>query len=397
MVRRLRRSLALAAVPLVAVLAACGSSGGGSGNTASGSGSCSPSSGYTNASTAVPSNADPALVKAYQDYVKPNMPGVPFSLLQCAKSEGKLTWYTITLPDATPAVLKLFEKEFPFIKVSTYSDSGPVVFQKFVNEATAGQDKADVVQTTSPIYVDQAEQQGLIANYVPTSENQFEAGTYEHGVWYPYAQATQTVYMYNTKNVSAAQIAALKTYPGLWSPAMKGLKIAIPPPATQANAQLYLYYLQQTYGINSWHSLANEHPLLLGVTPAADAVASGEVDVAAVTEGSAYTVFQTGAPVAWTVPSPALSQTYPQVIAKSAPDPNAARLFQEFVLSRPAQLLYAQNAYPVTRKDVPESRADLLKESWFQKNRTYYKLDYSKFSSQLDSIISQAKTIFGNG
>jgi iron(III) transport system substrate-binding protein len=67
-----------------------------------------------------------------------------------------------------------------------------------------------------------------------------------------------------------------------------------------------------------------------------------------------------GAPIEWIAPEPVIGLTFGTAVVKDAPHPNAARLFNDFLLSREGQEIIAAAGYFVPRTDVA---SPILKET----------------------------------
>ena len=294
-------------------------------------------------STAIPADADPDIAAVYKDYVMEQMPGVPYALVAGAAKEGTLLWYSRRIPAANDPIVEAFQKAFPFIQVTQYSDSGPALFQRFMTEQRAGTKMADVVQMTGNNLMAQAIDEGYIADYTPSSADLYPTDGLEPSA-YPFGESTRVVYIYNTDLVSPAQAQALDEWDGPWSGAFDGLPMAVVDPSSASLGQDYWYAMEQMYGDDAMAGWAALDPQIAGSTPTVDAVSRGSAAVGFTSEGVAAEVFASGAPVRWTVPNPAIVGEGPQAIVKSAPHPYAARLFQEFVLSEAGQDIYSNLA-----------------------------------------------------
>jgi len=342
---------------------------------------------------AIPSDADPELVQIYQNIVEKEMPGVSFDLLQKAKDEGTINLYHIRLPDANAGLMGEFQKEFPFIQFTEVEDSGPPLMQRFLTEERAGQYNADIIQGTDTTAMDSAIDEGFIAQYQVTSESYFPEASYRSGYYYPLGQATRATILYNTNLISDAQAAKLKDFKGLWDPALAGKKIVLTDPSSASAAMLFWYYLDQTYGQESWQKLAALNPLIQSGTPAAQSIASGDAAYGVVSENVALAAYNSGAPVQWTIPSPKLVEYIPEAIAANAPHPNAARLFQEFVMSQTGQSILGKLSDPSARTDVPELR-DVAKQPWYSSPSEVYAADKSQIAAKSDELVNEWKTLF---
>ena len=263
------------------------------------------------------------------------------------------------------ALTAAFKQQFPFMDVEEFEATGAPLLEKYLSEKRAGIHLVDVVQMASPSLIQRAIDEGYISTYVVTSEKQFPSGSYVSGLWYPSLVATN-VYMYNTTLVTEEQAEKLTTYEGLWDPVLSGLQIAIQNVAASATSQDYFYYLDTKYGRESWRKLKTLNVKIYEPLPAVDAVSRGEAAITYVGESLALSAWIAKAPIRWRVPEPAIVKYDPTAIASSPPHPNAARLFQEFLLSRKGQAVYNSLAEASVRADVGELRP-VKDETWFQK------------------------------
>lgn len=351
--------------------------------------------GGTEDEAAPPADADPELVKIYDTYVRDQLPGVPISVLQGAKAEGKVVWYHLRLPEATRAAVEEFKKRFPFIEVEEFEDSGGSLFERFISEQRAGVREVDVWMGSQPEQVIQASQEGYVREYKVSGEDTFADQSYESGLWYAYGRTNQAVYLYNTNLVSPEQAELLKDYDGLWDPALDGLATNVFDPADGTAGRLYFYYLEKEYGKESWDALAAKRPKIVGSTASADLVGSGEAAVAPMSEGVALRLWARGAPVRWTVPEPVLVTYYPQALAAESPNPNAAILLHEFILSQDGQKISGRLAEPSARTDVGELR-EVASEDWFVPvdKREQADLDREEVESNATRIVDEWKSAF---
>ncbi len=363
---------------------------------------CSPtrsqSSGATPGATAsqsggIPANADPEVAAIYSSIVQKEMPGLPFAVLEGAKREGKVVWYHLTTPAAIGPTVAEFKKRFPFIQVEEFEGTGASVLERLLTEKRAGANRVDLFETSSPFLMNTAIEAGYVDAYKAAAEPMFKPGTYSSSTWYAVAVAAQICYAYNTNSVGAEQAKALAASDGLWHPSLKGLTIGLPPVSAGSSAQALYYYLEKTYGAEAWTRLKALNYKIYEVVPSGDALARGEIAVVPLPESVPLNLWTAKAPVRWTVPQPTVAIPLVQAVIKNAPNPNAGRLLQEFVLSRPAQELFATYAYPSARTDVGELRP-VAKESWFTGSRSYYALDSADFQAKLPALTDQWKKVF---
>jgi iron(III) transport system substrate-binding protein len=375
----------LAASLIGVALAACGSDDSRTSGAASSNGS----------SGGVPANADPQLKQTYTSFVENQLPGVPYDVLAKAKEEGTVTWYHLNLPDATKALVSEFTKRFPFIKVNEYTQSGGLLFQRFISEERAGSHQVDVLTAAEPAQIEAAHKEGYIKEYKAASESNFNADTFSSGVWYAFARPTLAVYAYNTKVVKPEQAKLLETYEGLWSSELGDVPMNIYTPLQSYGAKLFFYYMRKTFGQEAWTALAAKKPHFADSVVSLSQLESGEAGILVTSEGSALAAHNSGAPVRWTVPKPTLAGYYPEAIAAKAPHPAAAQLLHEFLLSKDGQEIVAKLAEPSARKDVGELRK-VKDEPWFTPvdKREFAQIDSNAFFSGATSLVNEWRQSF---
>jgi len=66
-------------------------------------------------------------------------------LVEGAKKEGKLIWYTSTNVTESKPLLDDFEKQYPFIKGEIFRASGEKTLNRIITEARAGRSEFDIV------------------------------------------------------------------------------------------------------------------------------------------------------------------------------------------------------------------------------------------------------------
>lgn len=352
-------------------------------------------------SSSVPANADPELAGIYQTIVQQEMPRLPFDILAGAKKEGHVVLYQTARDNANDQVIQQFQQRFPFVRVDTFEASSAPLLQRFLTEKRAGSNRVDVLQQNSALDLQDALEEGFIDTYTVTSESMFRPESFSSGHWYATAHATVIVYAYNTNLVSEKQAAALTSYDGFWSPGLRGKKVAVPNAASAINAQQWFYRLERIYGADVWQKIkALDYRVYEGGVPASSALSRGEVAIAPLSESQALIAWSAKAPIRWTVPLPAIAQYQSQAVVKNAPNPHAARLLQEFMLSKAGQSIFATYAYPSARSDVPELRP-VATEPWFlgQASRRFFNdgdpAEVAAFTQRKRGLVQQWKGLFG--
>jgi iron(III) transport system substrate-binding protein len=261
-------------------------------------------------------------------------------LIEAAKKEGKVVWYTsVDLPLAEK-VAKAFEAAYPGIDVRVERTGAERVFQRIGQEYASGIHAVDVVNSSDAAHFIVWKRDGLLEAYVPEdvakfypAEHKDPDGTFaSFRVWV-------CIIAYNTNLVKAAE--APKSFADLLDPKWKG-KIVKAHPSYSGTIMTATYQMQRDLGWSYYEKLAQQN--VMQVQSSADPpkrLALGERAIMA--DGNEYNIFQlkeTGGPVEpvyATEGSPLI--VGPTGMFKAAPSPNAARLFCNFSFSPQAQQL----------------------------------------------------------
>jgi iron(III) transport system substrate-binding protein len=261
-------------------------------------------------------------------------------LVEAAKKEGKVVWYTsVDLPLAEK-VAKAFEAVYPGIAVRVERTGAERVFQRIGQEYASNIHAVDVVNSSDAAHFIVWKRDGVLEPYVPEdvakfypAEHKDADGTYaSFRVWV-------CIIAYNTGLVKAED--APKSFADLLDPKWKG-KIVKAHPSYSGTIMTATYQMQRDLGWSYYEKLAKQG--VMQVQSSADPpkrLALGERAVMA--DGNEYNIFQLkegGSPVEpvyATEGSPLI--VGPTGMFKAAPNPNAARLFCNFSFSPQAQQL----------------------------------------------------------
>jgi iron(III) transport system substrate-binding protein len=259
-------------------------------------------------------------------------------LIAAAKKEGKVVHYTsVDLPLAEK-VSKAFEAKYPGIAVRVERTGAERVFTRIAQEQASKIYACDVVQSSDAAHFVVWKRDGLLAPYVP--EDVAKHFPPEHkdpdGLFASY-RVYLCIIAYNTNLVKAEE--APKSFQDLLDPKWVS-KIVKAHPGYSGTILTATYQTARDLGWPYFEKLAQQK--VMQVQSASDPpkkLALGERAVMA--DGIEYGIFQlkeSGQPVEpvyATEGSPLIIG--PNGILKSAPNPNAARLLQSFMLSAECQ------------------------------------------------------------
>lgn len=284
-------------------------------------------------------------------------------LMEGAKKEGKLNWYTTIIVDqAVRPLAEAFEKKYPFIKVEYYRADSEGVAQKVINEYQGRRYEVDIVDGTN------AGSAMKMANismpfYSPYLEDFPEElrkdETYAISHLYYYALG------YNTNLVSKDEVP--KTYEDLLDPKWKG-KMAFKPNGNSGAGGLIgtiLLNNGQEKGMEYLEKLSQQDITVLDMSARAvlDRVIAGEYPIGLqIFNHHAVISSNSGAPVAWQPLEPALSSGSAVTVLKNAPNPHSAMLFMDFILSEEGQNILKEADYIPANSKVTAKYPELKPE-----------------------------------
>src|ERR1044072_581086 len=236
-------------------------------------------------------------------------------LADAAKREGSLTLYTSLAPTESQPLAEAFEKKYG-VKVKRWRGLSEEVVQRTITEAKGHRYAVDIIETNGPEMEMISREQLLAAPWSPDRLNLFVVG-------------------YNTQKVKRAEIPA--TYEGFTDPKWKG-RIALEATDSEWMATL-IKTTPDNKGMELMRKLAALQPSLRkGHVLLANLVAAGDVQVGlAMYNSNSETLKRKGAPIDYVPVQPVVARPQGIGAAKNAPHPNAARLFEEEVLSAEGQ------------------------------------------------------------
>jgi iron(III) transport system substrate-binding protein len=268
-----------------------------------------------------------------------------------AVKEGALNWYTST---PFPLVQQLADKftEQTGLKVQILRSGGEAVIRRFLQEHQAGQHAADVLTMSDAGAANGMTRQGLFAPFRPAGFDKVLDGAKNNdGHWI--AQRIHLIGMV-VRTDKVPEPDRPKTWSDLTNTKFKG-QMVMPDPSYTAIQLIVVGMLSQKFGWDFYQALRkNDTMIVQGHQQVYKTMQQGERVIAA--EGSDPRSFNNGKPVpnqAVIYPTEGVFViSSPTAVIKNARNPNAARLFAEFMVSPTAQQLVAANAIHSARIDV---------------------------------------------
>jgi iron(III) transport system substrate-binding protein len=270
-------------------------------------------------------------------------------VIEGAKKEGKVIWYTTMTIDQSKQVVDQFEKKYPFLKVEFFRTGGGPLLNKILTEARGGRHAWDVLVGRGEMMLPLKER-NLLASYVSPETKMIDKDLFDSkGFWASYYVNTY-VLGWNTKLVKKDDVP--KTYDALLDPKWKGGQISFD---TEAFGMLQglIGVWGKEKAVAYFKRLAAQEPVLKrGNTERVQLAVAGEYPLIVAYNQTIERMTQRGAPVDWLALEPAVVQVNPVMLAAKAPNSNGGRLLIDFVLSKEGQeMLRGMQRIPV-RKDV---------------------------------------------
>ena len=268
----------------------------------------------------------------------PDPSAVTPTLVEAAKKEGKLAFYTAMDLPVAERLAKTFEAKFPGIAVRVERSGAERVFQRIGQEQDSGIHAVDVVNSADASHFIVWKRNGWLAPYLPEEvAKYFPAHYFDPDGLYATTRVWLSSLGYNTNLVKPAD--APKSFADVLDPKWSG-KIVKAHPAYSGTIMTATFQMVRDIGWEYFEKLAKQKVMQVqSSTDPPKKLALGERAIMA--DGNDYNVIQlkeAGQPVEVVYPTEGTPLvTGPSGVFKSAPNPNAGRLFQNWMHSRDGQ------------------------------------------------------------
>jgi iron(III) transport system substrate-binding protein len=308
----------------------------------------------------------------------------PPELIEAAKKEGKLVYYTANFTEVEQEVIKAFNKRFPFVRVEMVRAPGGQLITRIKTEAAAGKLSADVVDHSDRGLM--LEMQDLFQDYAPPNAGEYIPSVLVSPKLWPRATIGWSI-AYNTELVKNPP----KSWQDLTKPEYGNGQIGQVIAPSGGTTWTRVLFERKVLGEDYWAKQAATKPMLYpSGAPASDSLVRGEVSIAVLLYNIVWTKKRDGAPLEIFFPPEGVPvNPYAAGIPKTAANANAAKLFLNWCLSEEGQTFMIKElgnltslktppVYPegfdpkVVKVWVPDMKDDSLRASWIDEwNKTY--------------------------
>ena len=271
-------------------------------------------------------------------------------IIEAAKNEGAVAYYTTTTLSQSKKVADKFQAKYPFIKkVDLFRSGGDELLNRIQTEARGSLYAWDVASSRGDTVLTLMDSKLITPYRSPESKFISRDMVDDEGYWTAY-YVNPFVLGYNTNLVKKEEVP--KSYEELLDPKWKGRKISIDDSAYGLLAGL-IHAWGKEKAVAYFKKLAEQEPIVtIGNTNRVQLAMAGEYPLIIAYAPTIQRETSKGHPMDWVPLEPVPVQVNPLMLAAKAPHPNAAKLFIDFLLSKEGQkMLVGFRRIPV-REDI---------------------------------------------
>src|SRR5712672_2600705 len=268
-----------------------------------------------------------------------------------AKAEGKVIWYTSTPIEQGQKIADAFQKETG-IKVEMFRSGGSSILRRFQQEMDAGRVAADVLTTSDPAAAAMLARKGIFVAFKPKNFDKIpDAAKDKDGNFVAQRLNLMTNYIRSDKVPVADEP---KTWADLGDPKYKG-KMVIGDPSFTSLLVSVVGMMSKERSWGFYEKLrANDTMVVQGNQQASDMLKRGERLIAVgALDSYAAEDRAAGHPMKTLYPSDGVFVIpSPTSVVRGSPNPNAAKLLAEFLVSDEAQKIFPADGGFAARSDI---------------------------------------------
>jgi iron(III) transport system substrate-binding protein len=309
----------------------------------------------------------------------------PPELIEAAKKEGRLVFYTANFAEVEQEVIKAFNRRFPEIRIEMVRAPGGQLITRFKTEAAAGKLAADVMSHSDRGLMREIEDQFL--DYAPPNASDYRDDARVSAKLWP-AITVGWAIAYNSALVQNPP----KTWMDLIKPEYKGKKIGQVVAPGGGTTWTRSMFERQVLG-EDYHAKQAALGIVLypSGAPLADSLVRGEIEIGPLLYNLAFTKIKEGAPLEAVFPPEGVPIIpYSEGIPKSAKNPNAARLFINWRLSAEGQTFLIKELGHLTSLKTPP----FFPKGWDPKVVKVWSPNFEQFEKLRESWIADWNRIY---
>jgi iron(III) transport system substrate-binding protein len=267
--------------------------------------------------------------------------GVTKQLVDAAKKEGQVTYYTSADLALANKLKAAFEKKYG-VTVNVLRQSSAPTFNRAVQEFDLGVNAADVIETSVVSAFLDMKAKGMLMSFAPATANLIRSPKLSDPDHYWHAVKLElTSLNYNKDLLKPADVP--KTWKDLLDPKYKG-KVVQGHIKASGDTGLIVFNLVKMYGWEYFEGLRKNDVLTMQACTQNELVARGERLIMMCDYSQIETARIQHLPmIAGVLPKDGVFMLVgPVAVLAKAPHPNAARLLVDFLLSPEGQTIYVE-------------------------------------------------------
>ena len=277
-----------------------------------------------------------------------------------AKAEGKVIWYTSTPIDQAQKIVNLF-KSRTGLSVELFRSGGSQILSRFQQETGAGRIAVDVLTHSDPAAARAMAKKGLFVAFKPQHFDSIpDAAKAPDGSFVGQRLNMMTHYLRSDKVAPADEP---RTWDDLTAAKYKGKLVMADPSFTSLQVSV-VGMMSKLHGWSFYEKLRqNDVMIVPGNQQVADMLKRGERLIAVgALDSYAADLRAEGHPIKTLYPSDGVFVIpSPTSVVKGSPDPEAAKLFAQFMIGDEVQNLFPADGGYSVRTDIraPQGAPDL--------------------------------------
>ena len=260
---------------------------------------------------------------------------------------GELVLYTSQPDDIAAQTVAAFNAVNPSVHVQIFRSGTTEIMSKLAAETLAGAPRPDVLLIADAMSMESLKRDGRLMAYPQADVSAFPAAAYDPDHTY-----------FGTKLITTGIIVNnhAPTKPTSWADLLKLQGVVLPSPLYSGAAMINVGAITQDPALgDAWlkQLAAAKAVAVQGNGAVLTSVAGGQNMVGIVVDFMALNAARKGSPVSFVFPTEGVTAvTEPMAIVKTAHNPDAARAFIDFLLSKDGQTLTSHQGFLPARMDV---------------------------------------------
>jgi iron(III) transport system substrate-binding protein len=269
-------------------------------------------------------------------------------LIEAAKKEGKLIYYTANFTEVEQETIRAFNKRFPFVRIELVRAPGGQLITRVRTEAAAGKLAADVIDHSDRALMQPLED--LFQDYAPPNAAAYREDVLISKKLWPRVTLAWSI-AYNSELVKSPPKSWMDLTKPEYGPKLIGQVVAPSGGTTWTRVMFERQVLGEDYHKKQ---AATQPALYPSGAPLSDALVRGEVSIAPLLYNICYVKKRDGAPVEIFFPPEGVPVNfYASGVTKTAANPNAGKLWLNWCMSEEGQAFMIKEQGNVTALKNP--------------------------------------------